>query len=177
MVFDLFVLLITIGAMYLGYKGGTSEELYRLGRVFLGMTIAGSYGTSFGWKLTSMGLLAANTKAIVTLVGFLLIFIIYWVITLAIQALFNNLDLKKSKLNKYLGMLASGVQALLIIIFVSFISSQLTFSKDNYKAYLRDSSFSYIYMDRICRKVITADIVDDITGAGTGKKIASEIIK
>ena len=177
MIFDIIVIFIVIFAMYLGYRGGTSIELYRLGRVFLGMTIAGSYGTSFGWKLTHMGILAANSKAILTLVGFLLLFVIYWVMTIILETLFVKLELHNTKLNNYLGMIANGIQALLIVTFVSFISTQMTFSKDGYKAYLRDNSFSYIHMDRISRKVITADVVDEITSGGPGTIMAEEATK
>ncbi|MDH5465410.1 MAG: CvpA family protein [Thiovulaceae bacterium] len=177
MIFDIIIIAIVIFAMYLGYKGGTSVELYRLGRVFLGMTLAGAYGTSFGWKLTHMGILAANSKAILTLVGFLLLFVLYWIITIILETLFLKFELHNSKLNNYLGMIANGIQALLIVTFISFISTQLTFTKNAYKAYLRDHSFSYIHMDRISRKVITANVVDEITSGGPGKIMAEEATK
>jgi len=177
MFFDLIVIILVAGAMYLGYKNGTHAELYRIGRVFLGMTLAGMYGTTMGWKLTSIGFLAANTKAIVTLVGFIFIFIIYWAISIAVVKIATRLALQDHKLNNYLGLVANGVIALLVIVFVSFISTQLSFSKDGYKSYLRDSSFSYIHMDRLCRKVITADVVGEITGDGAGKMVIDKIAK
>ena len=177
MIFDLIVILLIAGAMYLGYKNGTHAEIYRLGRAFLGMTLAGSMGLSMGWKLTHIGLLAANTKAIVALVGFIFVFVIYWLITIVIYKVVAHLALADRKINNYIGTVANGAIALLVIIFVSFISTQLSFSKDGYKAYLRDSSFSYIYMDRLCRKVITADVVDEITGSGAGKLAIDEMAK
>lgn len=177
MFFDLIVIVLISGAMYLGYKNGTHAELYRIGRVFLGMTLAGMYGTSMGWKLTSIGFLAANTKAIVTLVGFIFVFVIYWVLSIVAYKAVAKFALHEKKINNYIGTLANGVIALIVIIFVSFISTQLSFSKDGYKAYLRDSSFSYIYMDRVCRKVITEDVVGEITGDGAGKMVMDKIAK
>ena len=175
MFFDLLVIILIAGAMYLGYKNGTHPELYRIGRVFLGMTLAGMYGTSMGWKLTSIGFLSANTKAIVTLVGFIFVFVIYWAISIAVVKLVSKYALQDKKINYYIGTVANGVIALLVIVFVSFISTQLSFTKDAYKAYLRDNSFSYIHMDRLCRKVITADVVDEITGDGAGKMVIEHI--
>ena len=177
MFFDLLVLILLGGAMYLGYRNGTHVELYRIGRVFVGMTLASVYGTSMGWKLTAWGILSANTKAIVSLVGFLFLFLLYWIISIIIVKLIAKFNLVEHKMNNYLGLVANGVIALLVIIFVSFISTQLSFSKDGYKAYLRDSSFSYIYMDRLCRKAITTDVVDEITGAGAGKIVIDNVAK
>ncbi len=177
MFFDLIVLLLIAGAMYLGYRNGTHPELYRLGRTFLGMTLAGMFGTSMGWKLTSIGLLAANTKAIVTLVGFLTVFMLFWVVTIIVQKVFVRYEVHNHKLNNYMGMIANGIIALLVITFVSFISTQLSFTKDGYKAYLRDHSFSYIHMDRLCRKAITAEVVEEITGDSTGKMVVDKITK
>lgn len=177
MIFDLLVILIVAGAMYLGYKQGTHIEIYRLGRVFLGMTLAGTLGASMGWKLTSMGFLSANTAAIVNLVGFLVVFVIYWAVSIVVAKLVYKMALEDKKINNYLGLVANGVISLIVIIFVSFISTQLSLTKDGYKSYLRDSSFSYIYMDRICRKVITADVVGEITGSGAGKMVIEKIAK
>lgn len=177
MFFDLLVILLIGGAMYLGYKHGTHPELYRLGRVFLGMTIASVYGASMGWKLTSWGIIAANNTAILGLIGFLVLFVTYWAFTIALIKLVQKYALKERKFNNYLGLISNGIISLLVITFISFFSTQLSFSKDGYKAYLRDSSFTYIYMDRVCRKAITADVVDEITGGGAGRKVMDNISK
>lgn len=169
MIFDLLVLVVVVYAMYLGYKNGTHVELYRIGRVFLGMTLAGMYGTTLGWKLTSMGILSANDKAILSLIGFLVLFSIYWILTIVIIKVINIFSLHEHKLNNYIGIFANGFIALLFITFLSFMSTQLAFAKDGYKEFLRDSSFSYIHMDRLCRKVITVKVVDHITGDSAGQ--------
>lgn len=177
MFFDLIVLILVGTAMYFGLKNGTHPELYRIGRVFLGMTIASVFGTSMGWKLTSWGILAANSKAIVSLVGFLLLFMLYWGLTILLVKWLSRYALHEHKMNNYLGLVSNGIIALLFITFVSFISTQLTFTKDGYKAYLRDKSFSYIHMDRLCRKAITADVVDEITGGGAGQIVVDNLKK
>jgi uncharacterized membrane protein required for colicin V production len=177
MIFDFLVLILMAAAMYFGLKNGTHPELYRIGRVFLGMTIASVLGTPLGWKLTSWGVLAANNKAIVSLVGFLVLFSLYWVITIFLVKWLRRYALQEHKMNNYLGLVSNGIIALLVITFASFISTQLSFAKDGYKAYLRDKSFSYIYMDRLCRKAITADVVDEITGGGAGQKVVDNLNK
>lgn len=177
MIFDLLVLVMLFLAGFIGYKKGTHVEIYRIGRVFLGMTLSGVFGSSLGWKLTSMGILAANNSAIVALVGFLLVFMIYWSISIVVIKIIQAQDMSDKKINNYLGTVTNVVLTLIIITFSSFISTQLGFSKDGYKAYLRDKSFTYIYMDRICRKVITPDVVQEITGDGAGKMVLDKISK
>ena len=177
MFFDLIIIIFVIGAMYLGYKHGTHIELYRIGRVFLGMTLAGMYGMSIGWQLTSMGIVAANNKAILNLIGFFVVFTIYWIVSLVIVKLFIKLDLKNHKINNYLGVVANGTIAILFIMFTSFFTTQLSFAKDGYKAYLRDKSFSYIHMDRTCRKMITENVVKNITGDSTSQIMIGNITK
>ena len=177
MIFDLIVIVLLGGSMYLGLKNGTHPELYRIGRVFVGMTLASVLGTSFGWKLTSWGILAANNKAIVSLIGFLVLFSLYWAITLLLIKLLSKYALQEHKMNNYLGLVSNGVIALLVVTFVSFFTTQLAFAKDGYKAYLRDKSFSYIYMDRLCRKAITTDVVDEITGGGAGQIVVDNLKK
>ncbi len=164
MFFDFLVIVFVLGSMYLGYKYGTHIELYRIGRVFLGMTLSGMYGLPMGWKLTSMGILSANNVAILKLMGFFAIFTIYWIATIVIVKVFIKFDIHRHKINHYIGMVANGTLAVLFVTFTSFFTTQLAFAKDGYKAYLRDKSFSYIHMDRICRKAINAKLVNQITG-------------
>lgn len=164
MFFDFIIIIFVLVSMYLGFKFGTHIELYRIGRVFLGMTLSGMYSLPLGWKLTSMGILSANNVAILKLMGFIAIFSFYWIATILIVKLFIKLELRKHKINHYIGVVANGMLAILFVTFTSFFTTQLSFAKDGYKAYLRDKSFSYIHMDRICRKAINAKLVNQITG-------------
>lgn len=177
MFFDLFVLIFIGYAMYLGFKYGTHIELYRFGRVFLGMTISSMYGMSMGWKLTAMGIVSANNKAILSLIGFVVVFSIYWAISIGIVKVFAKYELHNHKLNNYIGIVANGIIAIIFITLTSFFTTQLSFAKDGYKAYLRDSSFSYIHMDRICRKSITKNVVNQITGDTAGQMIIDNAAK
>jgi hypothetical protein len=163
--------------MYLGYKYGTHIELYRIGRVFLGMTLAGMYGLAMGWKLTSMGIISANNVAILNLMGFFVIFTVYWITTILIVKLFIKLKLHKHKINHYIGVLVNGTLAILFVSFTSFFTTQLTFAKDGYKAYLTDKSSCYIYFDRLSRKAITKNVVKEITGDSTSQIMMSNIAK
>ena len=142
MLFDLVVIVFVSLAMYLGFKYGTHIELYRIGRVFLGMTISGLYGMSAGWKLTTMGIVSANSKAILHLIGFFVVFTLFWILSLLIVKIFVKFKLHKHKINRYLGLMANGTIAILFVTFTSFFSTQLVFLKDGYKNYLVNKSFS-----------------------------------
>lgn len=163
MLFDLIIIILIITAIYLGYKFGTSSELYRLAKVFIGMSFAGSYAETLGWTLTKSGFLLANDKAVLILTGYLIVFAVYWIVINGLERLFVSLDLKNSKFNSYLGMVANAVQAILFLSFMAFMSTQLSFVKKGYKPYLVKHSFIYIHMDRLCRNFITADFVKEVT--------------
>lgn len=177
MIFDLVIILLLGLAVYAGYKYGTSKELYRLAKVFIGITVASSYGANFGHLLTKIGLLKANDWAVLTLTGFLLLFVVYWIIVYFLEKLFSHLDFEKSKLNRYLGMLSNFIQALLLLTFFSFMSTQLSFVKDGYKGYLVKHSFLYIHMDRICRKVVTQQFVSSIMDEKSGISTKEALLK
>lgn len=163
MIFDLIIIALVLGAVFIGYRYGTSKELYHLAKVFVGMSVAGTYAESLGWGLTRTGLLLANDKAVLILTGYLLLFGFYWIIMYFLEHLFMMLEMQKSVANCYLGMTANGIQAILLLSFISFMSTQLTFVKKGYKSYLVEKSFIYIHMDRLCRNFITADFVKDVT--------------
>ena len=162
MLFDLIVITLLGVSMYLGFRLGTSAEIYRLVKIFIGLSIASTYSGEFGVVLTKMGILKANDWAVLSLTGFLCLFMIYWGILYIVEKIFLAKDLHKSKFNRYLGMLLGTFQALLVITFVSFMSTQLSFVGKNYKANLIKNSFTYIYMDRFCRQMVTANVVDSI---------------
>ena len=162
MIFDLIIIALVAAAIYFGYRYGTSLELYRLVKTFVILTLASAYSGSFGSILTKMGILKANDWAVLSLTGFLVLFLILWGIIYLIEKMFLAKDLHRSKLNHYLGMLLGGVQALILVTFLSFMSTQLSFVKEGYKSYLISKSFIYIHMDRLCRKIVTANFVDSI---------------
>lgn len=161
MLFDFIVIFVLLISIYLGYRFGSSIELYRLAKIFIGLSLASTYSGDFGRTLTEMGLLKANDWAVLTLTGFLALFMIYWLLAYLVERLFLAQNLHKSKLNAYLGMILSGFQGFLVITFVSFMSTQLSFVGKEYKTKLIEDSFFYIHMDRFCREMVTAKAVDD----------------
>ena len=177
MIFDLIVLLLLALALYAGYKYGTSKELYRLAKIFIGISLASSYGAHFGQLLTQIGLLRANDWAVLTLTGFLLLFLLYWLLLYLIERFFNHLRFEKSRLNRYLGMLSNFIQALLLITFFSFMSTQLSFVKKGYKSYLVEKSILYIHMDRVCRKIVTKQFVAALMNEKSGITAKEALIK
>ena len=177
MIFDIVILILLGFAVYAGYKYGTSKELYRLAKIFIGISLASSYGADFGQLLTKIGLLKANDWAVLTLTGFLLLFVLYWFIVYLLEKFFNHLKFEKSRLNRYLGMLSNFIQALLLLTFFSFMSTQLSFVKEGYKSYLVKNSFIYIHMDRLCRKIVTKQFVAALMDEKSGMSTKEALIK
>lgn len=190
MIFDIVIVILLIGAIYLGYRYGTSVELLRLAKVFIGISLSSTYGSDFGVFLTKLGILKANDWAVLTLTGFLFFFAIYWTAANLLEVLIVKMNLEKSAINRYFGAFSNAIQATLMLTFISFMSTQLTFVKDGYKHYLVEHSYLYIKMDRVCRKVVTGEFVaalqDDITGTSAKevliktfsyKKLVDDILK
>lgn len=177
MIFDIIIFLLFIGSIYLGYKYGTSVELLRLAKVFLGISLASAYSSDFGVYLTHIGLLKANDWAVLTLTGFLLFFALYWVFATIGERVAVKMNLQQTKANKFLGAFSNGLQAILMLTFLSFMSTQLTFVKEGYKTYLVENSMVYLKMDRACRKIVTGEFVDALKDDITGTSAKEVLIK
>lgn len=177
MIFDSTIILLFLAAIYLGYKYGTSIELLHLAKIFIGISLANAYSSDLGIFLTKLGWLKANDWAVLTLTGFLLFFALYWVLVSFLEKIFTRMNLKNSKANKILGALANAIQAILMLTFLSFMSTQLTFVKDGYKSYLVENSMLYLKMDRICRKIVTGEFVDALKNDITGTSAKEILLK
>lgn len=177
MLFDLLLLFTTTLAAYLGFKWGTHIEIYRLARAFTAMTVATSLAAEVGWGLTRQGILAANNQAMVLLIGFVIVFILFWCFTLLMEALFRSVQIHKYQINHYIGAVANALITLVLVSILAFFSTQLQAARGAYKAYLREQSLSYLYIDRACRALLTEQLVDEIIGHSAARDAVENILK
>lgn len=186
MIFDLFIILLFIGLVVVGYKFGTSAELLSLAKVFVPISVASAYSGDFGMYLTRIGLLRANDWAVLIFTGFLLLFLMFWIVIRIGEHYFNRYELHSrwftnnrftSFADRVFCALINAVQALFLLTFFSFLSTQVNFTSSNYKPYLMQHSLLYPSMDRVCRKIVTGQFVDDIMGDPTGTTTFEVLLK
>ena len=186
MIFDIIVLVLFISLVVMGYKYGTSKEMLNLAKVFIPISIASAFSGEVGMLLTKIGLLRANDWAVLTFTGFLLLFLMLWALVRAGEHYFNHFDLHSrwfsnnrftSLADRFFCSIINGFQAVFLLTFFSFLSTQMSFSPQNYKPYLMHHSLLFPSMDRVCRKIVTGQFVDNIINDPTGTTTFEVLVK
>lgn len=186
MVFDIIILLLFFSLIVLGYKYGTSKELLGLAKIFIPISIASAFSGHFGMFLTQIGLLRANDWAVLTFTGFLILFLIFWALVRIGEHYFERYDLHSrwftnnrftSVTDRIFCSAANGFQAIFLLTFFSFLSTQISFAPQSYKPYLMRYSLLYPSMDRVCRKVVTGNFVSSIINDPTGTTTFEVLVK
>ncbi|MDO6681881.1 MULTISPECIES: CvpA family protein [unclassified Oceanobacter] len=186
MIFDVVILLALLTLIVLGYRYGTSKEMLDLAKVFLPISIASAYSDHFGLYLTQIGILRANDWAVLTLTGFLVLFLAMWFVIRLVERVAIRYDIhgrwiKENRFtsftNRIFCAIANGLQALLLLTFFSFLSTQVSFVPKHYKSYLMANSISYPAIDRICRHMVNGQFVDALINDPTGTTKIELILK
>ena len=186
MIFDFVILLMFCALVVLGYKYGTSKELLGLAKVFVPISIASAFSGHFGLFLTEIGLLRANDWAVLTFTGFLILFLLFWTLIRIGEHYFERYDLHSrwfsenrltSIADRVFCSVANGFQAIFLLTFFSFLSTQISFAPQNYKPYLMRDSLLYPSMDRVCRKIVTGQFVNSIVNDPTGTTTFEVLVK
>lgn len=164
---------------YLGYKFGLSKQLYEVIKVFVGIAFADSFGASFSIFLVKHHILIPENLASLKLIGFLLLFSIYFITVIAIEKLYGAYIKNRFKIiNKIFGMLTNGLWVLFVWTFGLFIASQFRIGNIQIKNYLQKNSIVYPYMHKFCKRVITNNFVKKLSSGSVTdtKEIFLEII-
>ncbi len=186
MIFDIVILLLFCLLVVVDYKYGTSTELLRFAKVFVPISIASAFSGHFGLFLTEVGILRANDWAVLTFTGFLILFLLFWTLIRISEHYFKQFDLHSrwfsknhltSMADRIFCSIANRFQAVLLLTFFSFLSTQISFSPENYKPYLMRHSLLYPSTDRVCRKTVTAQFVNSIVNDPTGTTTFEVLVK
>ena len=162
----------------MGYRHGPSRQLYDLAKIFLGFTLASKYAGSFGIFLTRSGVIYPDTWAVLLLIGFLLLFILYWGVVLGVEwGYAHYLEQKAQAFKALSGGVITFAEALLLLTFGLFILSQFKPVKNNFYHYMNQRSMIYPSMDRFCRKVVTVGFVNSLTSNNSGSSSKDILLK
>jgi len=149
---------------YLGYKFGLSEQLYEVIKVFTGIAFADKFGVNFSMFLIKHHILLPENFASLKLIGFLLLFSLYFITIIGIEKLYGMYIKNRFKIvNRIFGSVTNGLWVLFIWTFGLFIVSQFRVGNIQIKNYLHKSSIVYPYMHKFCKRVVTNNFVKKLT--------------
>lgn len=144
----------------------------------MGFTLASKYAGSFGLFLTRQGVIYPDTWAVLLLIGFLLLFLLYWVSVMGMEWGYHRYLAQKAQPFKALsGGVITFMEALLLLTFGLFILSQFKPVKSNFYHYMNQKSMLYPPMDRFCRKVVTVGFVTSLTSSSSGTSSKEVLLK
>jgi len=119
-----------------------------------------------------------DTWAVLLLIGFLLLFILYWVTVMGLEWGYARFLAQKAQPFKAVsGGVITFIEALLLLTFGLFILSQFKPVKSNFYHYMHQRSMIYPPMDRFCRKVVTVGFVNSLTSSTSGTSSKEVLLK
>jgi len=140
MIFDGFIIGITLILAIKGFFNGVVKEITGLIGVIGGFFVASRYYHQAG-EFINQNLITIPNKSSIDLVGFIGVFLLVWIFCIFLGFLFSNL-LKVSALgfiDKILGFLVGGVKFFLIISIIIASLYKMEFLKDYINKLVKDS--------------------------------------
>lgn len=124
------------------------------------------------------GIIYPDNWAVLLLIGFLLLFMLYWGIVMGLEWGYRRYLLQKAQPFKAVtGGVITAVEGLLLLTFSLFIISQFKPVKHNFYRYMHQSSIVYPHMDRFCQKIVTVGFVNALVSNSTGTSSKEILLK
>ncbi len=174
--FDILLIITIIYSFYYGFKHGISKPLYEITIIFIGFSLAGNYGYDLGVVLTKYKILMPDSIALMKLIGFLLLFLLYWGVVYLFEK-YKSKFIKKGfkKLNKTIGGTVNALQFFIITTLAIFFINQLTVGKLFVRKHLL-ASYSYPKIEKTYKNIFTGRFVDDIIQGNMTGTNANELL-
>jgi len=138
--------------------------LYEVIKVFAGIAFADNFGAKFSMFLIKHHILMPENFASLKLIGFLLLFAIYFITVMSIEKIYGIYIKNRFKIvNRIFGSVTNGLWVLFIWTFGLFIVSQFRVGNIQIKNYLYKNSIVYPYMHKFCKRVVTNNFVKKLT--------------
>jgi membrane protein required for colicin V production len=170
-IFDGIIIAVTLILAIKGYFNGIIKELAGLVGI-----IGGLYFASQFYHVTGMyiydNLYRIPNKSAVDLVGFIVVFVGFWVLTVFVGFLLGKI-LKISALgalDRILGFVFSGAKFFLLVSIIVAMLSQVAFIREKMKNYTKNS-FTYPLLVKIGEKIINIT-PQDLEKLGKNVKIS-----
>ena len=146
--------------LVLGIKGilrGFIKEFFGLFGVIGGIFVASRYANQIG-TLLSENLLKLQNETTLYLVGFIVTFILFWIITALIGSTLSKVANSSGLgvINKILGFIVGGAKIFLIFSIIIFVLSNIVIVKKNMETFFKDS-FMYPIFYEVGSKIVKLD--------------------
>ena len=144
--FDLGIISIILILAIKGFIQGFIKELFGLLGLVGGVLLAVKYAKEMS-KVISENLIALDDKSLLTMLGFLSILIIVWVVSILVGTIISKLtDISgMGFINRFFGFIIGGGKYFIIFSLIITAFSNVKFAKDNLKKYT-DKSIVYRYL-------------------------------
>ncbi len=174
--FDIVLIAGMAGGFYYGYKKGITKNVYELFKIFLTVSLSEAYSVKLGVYLTKSHLLMADSFAILKLIGFLILFVLFWFCWYLLEIYFSkNFEGSRNFASTLGGAFVTSFLALVFITLLSFFLTQFSFFKQNLKPVLMDG-YVYPKVNRYYLKVLNNSFVDNVISGNISGKDSKEFI-
>ncbi len=153
---------ITIGAIVLilgikGFMNGFIKEVFGLAGLIGGVYIASRFASTAA-TFIDINFLHIENTALLKLLGFLAVLIIFWVSATILGSIFSKLTSASGLgfINRLFGFIIGGGKYFLIFALIVTALSNVTLVKDNLGKYVKDSVL-YPYLTEVGSSVINLD--------------------
>lgn len=175
-VFDFILVLITLGGGYYGYKKGNLSKIYEIVKIIIGIAVSSKYGLTFSVWLTKIHILKAETFGALILLGFILVFIVYWIAVFIFELAYKEfLERYLRAQSKYIAFIFSAAEFFIIFTLSLFIILQFYWPRNYIKPKLF-KSFTYKPIHNFYKGFLTNDLINNTFYEGSGASVKETII-
>lgn len=128
-IYDLLCLAVVGLALIVGFKRSLDRQILYILRLFLTFLFAGRYCVQFSVMLSEAGILKADNYAMFLLVGFMLTFLILWIVFGWLEKKLILPLIRDQKTNRTLGAAVYGFEVFVFGIFLSVVVMQIGWPK------------------------------------------------
>lgn len=158
--FTIFDAISILLILVLGIKGilrGFIKEFFGLVGVIGGIFVASRYANQIG-TLLSENLFKLQNETTLYLVGFIVTFVLFWIITALIGSALSKIANSSGLglINKILGFIVGGAKIFLIFSIIIFVLSNIVIIKKNIETFFKDS-FMYPIFYEVGSKIVKLD--------------------
>ena len=113
-IFDFILLGVILRGAYFGYKNDNLSKIYEIVKLIAGVAIASKYGLVLSMWLTKVNILKAETFGVLILIGFVLVFAIYFLVVFILELAYKEfLESYLRHQSKYVAGVFSAIELLI----------------------------------------------------------------
>ncbi len=175
-IFDFILILVVVYGAYYGYKHGNLSKIYEIVKLIAGVAISSKYGLTLGMWLTKVHILKAETFGVLILIGFVLVFGLYFIAMFILELAYKEfLESYLRHQSKYIAAIFSGLEFFIMFTLSLFILLQFYWPRTYIKPILF-KSFTYKPIHKFYKGFLSNELINNTLYEGTGSGIKETIM-